>query len=147
MLPGRGHFAAHGDLNGTKVKDFSPLKGMPLTRLALGGTKLRDLELVKGMPLKVLEFHDTKVTNLTPLKGMPLGVICQTPKNITRGLDMLRDMKSLKTIGIDRDQSRSAAEFWERYDKGEFKWSRSRGCQRPSVPPSLGGMTPDPGLL
>ena len=32
---------------------------------------------------------------------MPLEDIRLTPKNITRGLDILRDMKSLKTIGID----------------------------------------------
>jgi hypothetical protein len=30
-------------------------------------------------------------------------------------------MKSLKTIGVDWNQSWPAAEFWERYDKGEFK--------------------------
>ena len=30
-------------------------------------------------------------------------------------------MKSLKTIGIHWEQSWPAAEFWERYDKGEFK--------------------------
>jgi hypothetical protein len=33
---------------------------------------------------------------------------------------MLRDMKRLKTIGIG-DQAWPAAEFWERYGKGEFK--------------------------
>ena len=43
------------------------------------------------------------------------------PKNITQGLDLLRDRKSLKTIGIDNgDKVWPAAEFWERYDKGEF---------------------------
>jgi hypothetical protein len=30
-------------------------------------------------------------------------------------------MKSLKTIGINYDQVWPAAEFWVRYDKGEFK--------------------------
>ena len=32
-------------------------------------------------------------------------------------------MKSLKTIGIgwQNDKAWPAAEFWERYDKGEFK--------------------------
>ena len=44
-----------------------------------------------------------------------------TPKNITKGLDILRDMKSLKSIGVDHNQSWPAAEFWERYGKGEFK--------------------------
>jgi hypothetical protein len=52
---------------------------------------------------------------------MPLEKISLTPKNITRGLDILRAMKSLKTIGTRWGQFWPAAEFWERYDKGEFK--------------------------
>jgi hypothetical protein len=54
---------------------------------------------------------------------MELEDIRLTPKNITQGLDILRDMKSLKTIGITflGDGSWPAAEFWARYDKGEFK--------------------------
>jgi hypothetical protein len=75
----------------------------------------------KGMPLTVLWIEHTGITDLTPLQGMPLVYIRLTPKNITRGLDILRDMKSLQTIGIDSNQSWPAAEFWERYDKGEFK--------------------------
>lgn len=42
-------------------------------------------------------------------------------KNITQGLDILRNVKSLKTIGIDYNQAWPAAELWERLDKGEFK--------------------------
>ncbi len=30
-------------------------------------------------------------------------------------------MKSLKTIGLRYNQRWPAADFWERYDKGEFK--------------------------
>jgi hypothetical protein len=52
---------------------------------------------------------------------MPLEDIHLTPKNISRGLDILRSMKSLKTIGIDWYKAWPAAEFWDRYDKGEFK--------------------------
>jgi hypothetical protein len=52
---------------------------------------------------------------------MPLEEIRLTPKNITKGVDILRDMKSLKTIGISANQIWPAAKFWERYDKGEFK--------------------------
>jgi hypothetical protein len=52
---------------------------------------------------------------------MPLEEIRLTPKNISRGLDILRDMKNLKTIGIDDKQAWPAAELWERYDKGELK--------------------------
>jgi hypothetical protein len=55
------------------------------------------------------------------LKGMPLEDIRLTPKNITRGLEILRDMKSLKTIGINYTQAWPAAEFWARYKQGQFK--------------------------
>ena len=76
---------------------------------------------LKSMPLKVLRIQHTGITDLTPLEGMRLEEIHLTPKNITRGLDILRDMKSLKTIGIEWNQEWPAAEFWERYDKGQFK--------------------------
>jgi hypothetical protein len=87
------------------------------------GTQVSDTGLAhfKGTPLRVLWIDSTGITDLNPLQGMPLEEIRVTPKNITRGLDILRDMKSLKTIGISWDQSWPAAEFWERYDKGEFK--------------------------
>ena len=137
-------------LTGTKVSDvglahFKDCKD--LTRLSLGDTQVSDAGLAhfkdcknlvevrlshtqvsdaglahfKGMPLEALYIDNTGITDLTPLQGMPLVEICLTPKNITRGLDILRDMKSLKTIGIESDHAWPAAEFWERYDKGEFK--------------------------
>jgi hypothetical protein len=54
---------------------------------------------------------------------MPLEDIRFTPKKITKGLDILRDMTSLKTIGIglDNTQAWPAGEFWARHEKGEFK--------------------------
>ena len=73
------------------------------------------------LPLKGLGIDNTGITDLTPLQGMELEDIRLTPRNIRRGLDILRDMKSLKTIGIAYNQAWPAAEFWERYDKGEFK--------------------------
>jgi hypothetical protein len=73
------------------------------------------------MRLTELYIDNTRITDLTPLQGMPLEKISLTPKNITRGLDILRATKSLKTIGTTWRQFWPAAEFWERYDKGEFK--------------------------
>jgi hypothetical protein len=73
------------------------------------------------MSLKLLWIDDTGITDLTPLQGMPLEDVRLTPKKITKGLDVLRDMKSLKTIGPDWLQGWPAAKFWERYDKGEFR--------------------------
>ena len=104
----------------TAVSDLSSLAGLPLTKLACRDTKVSDLAPVQGMPLKILEINNTRITDLTPLQGVTLEDIRLTPKNITRGLDILRGMKSLKTIGVDWNQSWPAAEFWERYDKGEF---------------------------
>jgi hypothetical protein len=95
---------------------------MPLTCLHILNTQVTDLTPLQGMPLKVLHIINTEITDLTPVQGMPLENIRLTPKNITRGLDLLRDIKSLKTIGIGVDpMGWPAAEFWERYDRGEFK--------------------------
>jgi hypothetical protein len=114
------------NLGGTQVSDaglahFKDSKS--LSRLWLEGTKVGDAGLanLKGVPLRMLSAFNTGITDLTPLQGMPLEEIFLSPKNISRGLDMLRGMKTVKTIGIAWDQSWPAAEFWQRYDKGEFK--------------------------
>jgi hypothetical protein len=130
-------------LGGNKVRDLSPLKGLPLTEIALSHCReLQDVSPLKGLPLSVLLLDDTKVRDLEPLTEMPLkklyidapGVTDVTPlqtlqleeirltaKNITRGLEILRAMKSLKTIGPEHYQAWPAADYWARYDKGEFK--------------------------
>ncbi len=55
---------------------------------------------------------------------MELDEIRLTPRNISKAsLDMLRRMKSLKAIGTDWGDNHKwpAAEFWKKYDAGEFK--------------------------
>jgi uncharacterized membrane protein len=106
------------DVGLAQFKDCKKLIYLSLTFTQVGDAGLAQL---KGMPLRVLWIYNTGITDLTPLQGMPLEKIYLTPKNITRGLDILRDMKSLKTIGIAWRQTWPAAEFWERYDRGEFK--------------------------
>ncbi len=133
----------------TQVADLSPLNGMPLTHLNCIGTKVSDASLAQikdckdlvvlvlgdtsvsdaGLPhiagfktLKELTLVRTKVSDLTPLKDLPLEDICVTPRGITAtGLDVLRNMKSLRTINIDYGVGWPTAEFWARYDKGEFR--------------------------
>jgi serine/threonine protein kinase/Leucine-rich repeat (LRR) protein len=107
---------------GTEVSDLSQIKDMKLISLRVGRSHVRDLLPLKSMPLKILAIHDTPVTDVTPLQDLPLEDIRLTPNNITRGLDILRAMKSLKTIGLSdtADKAWPAAEFWERYDKEEF---------------------------
>jgi hypothetical protein len=94
-----------------------------LTILCMGNSQVGDAGLAqfKGMPLRGLAINNTAITDLTPLRGMPLEEIYLTPKNITKGLDVLRALKRLKTIGISVNQAWPAAEFWQRYDKGDFQ--------------------------
>jgi Leucine-rich repeat (LRR) protein len=133
----------------TKVSDLSPLSGMPLNMLNCSGTKVSDATLANikecedltalilaGTPvsdaglahlkalknLKRPELQATKVTDLRALADMQLLEIHLTPGNITtRGLELLRSMKTLKTIGTEWNRVWPAAEFWARYKKGEFK--------------------------
>ncbi len=107
-----------GDLGLAYFKECKNLRYLHLDRTPVGDA---GLAYFKGMPLTELYIDKTGITDLTPLQGMPLEDIRLTPKNITKGLDILRAMKSLKTIGVDWNQSWPAAEFWQRYDKGEFK--------------------------
>jgi len=67
------------------------------------------------MQLWKLDLSGTLVTDLSPLKGMPLGRLDFDPKKITNGMDVIREMKTSPINGM------SAADFWKRYDAGEFK--------------------------
>jgi hypothetical protein len=60
---------------------------------------------IKAIALLPLDQH------AAALPAIPLDDIRLTPKNITQGLDVLRDMKSLKTIGITHTQAWPTAEF------------------------------------
>ena len=104
----------------TPVSDLSPLRGMPLARLTCGSTQISDLAPLKGMPLVNLRCIGAKVSDLSPLDGMNLSNFAFTPKNITKGLDVIRQMKSLKTIGVDTVNMFTTTEFWKKYDAGEF---------------------------
>jgi serine/threonine protein kinase/Leucine-rich repeat (LRR) protein len=106
----------------TAVSDLSPLQGIPLTGLTCRGSQVSDLSPLRGMPLKSLEIDDTLVTDVTPLQDLPLEDIRLTPNNISKGLNVLRSMKSLKTIGMHyaAEKAWPAAEFWERCDTEEF---------------------------
>ncbi len=105
----------------TKVSDLSALKGMPLTRLEIDKTLVSDLSPLHGMPLSVLYFNNTNVSDLSPLEGMNLESLWLTPKNITKGLDVVRQMKTIGTVGLGWDGPFfPPAEFWKKYDAGEF---------------------------
>ena len=130
-------------IGGTKVTDLTPLKSMPLKTLIIHATKVTDLTLLKripltslnlagcslleslkgieGMLLERLDVRGTPVSDLAPLKGMKLEVFLFTPKNITKGIEIIRGMKSIREIGRDDKHLRKPEEFWKKYDAGEFK--------------------------
>jgi serine/threonine protein kinase len=109
-----------------QVKDLTPLKGMPLQELNLFGLPLTDLRLLKDMPLTSLDIsHCSDLHDLSALEGMRLETIALSTRNITRGMDVLRRMKTLRTIanapGGKGPEPYPAAEFWKKHDAGELK--------------------------
>jgi serine/threonine protein kinase/Leucine-rich repeat (LRR) protein len=111
-------------LRDTGVQDLTPLKGMPLTELWVSGRPIKDLGLLQGMPLTALWLPSSQKEprDLTALQGLNLKFIAITPQYVTKGMDVLRQMKSLQTIRIGEGKANelSPAEFWKRYDAGEF---------------------------
>jgi serine/threonine protein kinase/Leucine-rich repeat (LRR) protein len=106
----------------TAVADLSPLKAMKLSKLACDETQVTDLSPLKGMPLQELTVSTTPVSDLSPLDGLNLVRLCFTPGKITKGIEVVRRMKSLGVIGSSdwpADQQ-PAAEFWRKYDAGVF---------------------------
>jgi len=106
-----------------QIRDFSPLKGLPLRVLNLAGTAITDLSSLKGMVLKELAISRTAVTDLSSLAGMELRKLSLSPARITRGMDVVRGMKTLSSIATEKNWEKpyTAEEFWRRYDAGEFK--------------------------
>ncbi len=104
----------------TKVDSLSPLAGMRLKSLVCGGSPIADLSPLIGMPLKVLDCSMSDVHDLTPLADMPLEDFCFDPQKITVGLEAIRRKKSITAIGILGHTTWPPAEFWRKYDVGDF---------------------------
>jgi hypothetical protein len=101
-------------IGATEARDFSPLKGAPLKDLNLSVSAVTDLSFVKGMPLKSLDVSVTdegRITDLTPLEGMQLEKLVFEADTVTKGMEILRGMKSLKQINGQHPE-----EFWLDYD-------------------------------
>ncbi len=52
---------------------------------------------------------------------MPLTSLSFSPKQITRGIEIIRQMKSITYIGLNPSVRMRPADFWKKYDAGEFK--------------------------
>jgi formylglycine-generating enzyme required for sulfatase activity/serine/threonine protein kinase len=131
----------------SQIRDFSPILGLKLTHLGLPVTttdkdlisltplplrsldlgvcrQVRDLTPLRGTKITFLAFWGASVTDLSPLEGMQLEHIrIPPPGPATKGLDVLRRMKSLSTIGVRWDAAMiwPAAEFWRKVEAGHFE--------------------------
>ena len=104
-----------------RVRDISVVKGMPLNMLGFAGNQVADLSPVRGSKLKQIYMDGNNITDVTPLEGMQLEAIVFDVNKITKGMDVLRNMNSIKRIGTGFNRQLSPAEFWKKYDAGEFK--------------------------
>ncbi len=114
------------DLSGCQqLDDIAPLKGMDLKMLDLHGcTQVKDLSPLHGMNLTVLDLRGCQqITDLTPLDGVKLFDVAFSPKYVSKGINVLRQMKGIRTISGDIGPVRQMlppGAFWKKYDAGEF---------------------------
>jgi len=113
-------------LNNTNVSDLRPLADMPLQSLTLVGTKAKDLTPLRRTLIQRLHIGETEVTDLSPLEHLPLTRLIFTPKEITKGLDVVRKIKTLKELDTvfpppEGRKIMVPKEFWEKYDRGVFE--------------------------
>ena len=106
-------------LNGTGVKDISPLRGCPLVSLTLERTRVADLAPLAGGKLERLHIGQTPVTDLTPLGGLSLTRLIFTPANITRGLELVQHMTSIRELGTSLEDRMPPTVFWRLYSKAQ----------------------------
>lgn len=78
--------------------DLAPLRDMKLKWLSLRCRKVEDLSALRGMKLESLSLHGSGVTDLGSLEGVSAESLYLDPKRTTKGLEVLRSMKSLKRI-------------------------------------------------
>ena len=134
------------NLVGTRISDLSALSGMPLRQLWLTDCKISDVSALAQCPMESLTLHRTQVADLSPLSGMrslqrlhigetpvsdvsplaglPLQRLVFTPGQITEGIEVLKAMPGLQKIGTafedDVDTTMPPAQFWQKYDAGEY---------------------------
>ncbi len=122
----------------TKVKDISVVKGMPLNTLWITESKVEDISVLKGMKLESLDLMKTVVsdlspmagnekllrlniaesgvTDLSPLNGLHLQRLIFTPEKITKGMEIIQNMSSIREIGRSFDEVVAPGLFWAQWD-------------------------------
>jgi len=136
LSPLEGTAIASLTCRGNRISNLSPLRDLPLTSLNCTRNPIKDLSPISNLHLELLRFEDTDVTDLTPLAKMRLEAVSFTPGKIVRGIDVLRNMTSIKKIGptLAPADVLPPAEFWKKYDAGEFGAPPAGGPPVPAPP-------------
>ena len=112
-------------IDSNQISDLSPLADLPLRNLCLIDNRISDLSPLAGLPLTGLSCEDNPISDLSPLAGLQLSNLSFTPATVTQGIEVIRNMSTLYLIGTKYRMPNlcrmSAAEFWQKYDAGEFK--------------------------
>ena len=105
-------------LNNTEVADIAPISACPLISLTLAGTAVADVSPLANHPtLQRLHIGSTKVRDLSSLGGVKLVRLIFTPSDITNGLDVARDMTTLKELGMTLEGLMPPEKFWALHDR------------------------------
>jgi Leucine-rich repeat (LRR) protein len=104
-------------LSACPISNLAPLQGMALNELYIGNCKqVASLAPVRGQPLQMLDICNTSVEDLSDLEGMPLRFVAFTPASIKRGVDVVRNCKSVQWLDSAWPPRTQPAEFWKKYD-------------------------------
>ena len=119
------------------IKGLAPLKGMKLMQLVCRDNPIADLSPISGMPIWKLDIKGTKVSDLTPREGMKLQDFVFSPENIVKGIDIVRNMKTIQFYPTPKQPHMrdgaglmtlmSAEKFWKLYDEQQAKKNRTGG--------------------
>lgn len=102
LSPLRGLPLRYLHVGGNPVTDLSPLHGMPLTDLWLSGSPATDFSPLRGMKLETLTVHGTQFGDLSLLEGMPLKMLALGKcKNVTDVAPLL-NFPTLEVLSIPR---------------------------------------------
>jgi serine/threonine protein kinase len=112
----------HLNIGATGIQDLSPLKSLGLISLRMDRTNITDLSPLKGIPLRFIDMTQTPVADLSPLDGIRLEGFYWTPEKVTKGVEILRKMETMKKISTSdvNHPALDPATFWKKYDAGEF---------------------------
>jgi serine/threonine protein kinase len=105
------------NLSNCPISNLAALHGMALNEVYIGSCKqVASLAPLRGQPVHTLDIANTGVDDLSDLEGMPLRFVAFTPASIKRGVDVVRNCKSVQWLDSAWPPRTQPAEFWKRYD-------------------------------